>query len=82
MPRGTRSANHVSGEPEPGPSILNELMTAQEVAGLLQMRVSTIEAYARRGLLPSLKVGRHRRFLRFQVEQALRELVEAQSGRA
>jgi excisionase family DNA binding protein len=53
-------------------------MTAQEVAALLDMRLSTVEGYTRRGLLPSVKVGRHRRLIRSQVEQALRSLVEAQ----
>jgi excisionase family DNA binding protein len=48
-----------------------ELMTAEQVAGLLQMRRSTIEDYARRGLLPSLKLGRHRRFIRSDVLDAL-----------
>ncbi|MDP9295053.1 MAG: helix-turn-helix domain-containing protein [Actinomycetota bacterium] len=42
---------------------LDELMTAEQLAVLLQMRRSTIEDYARRGLLPSLKLGRHRRFI-------------------
>jgi excisionase family DNA binding protein len=57
-------------------------MTAQEVAAIFRLRISTVEAYARRGLLPSVKVGRHRRFLRYQVEEALRALVEAQSDGA
>ena len=59
----------------PTASLLDELMTAEQMAGVLQMRVSTVEGYARRGLLPSVKVGRHRRFLRSQVEQAILELV-------
>ncbi len=54
-----------------GPSLLDELMTAYEIARVLQMRVSTVEAYARRGLLPSIKLGRHRRFVRSEVEQAI-----------
>ena len=33
-------------------SLLSELMTAEQVAELLQMRRSTVEDYARRGLLP------------------------------
>ena len=45
-------------------SLLTELMTADQVAELLQMRRSTVEDYARRGLLPSIKLGRHRRFVR------------------
>lgn len=56
-------------------------MTVQEVAAVFRMRVSTVEAYARRGLLPDVKVGRHRRFLRYQVEEALRTLVETQANR-
>jgi hypothetical protein len=35
-------------------SLLAELTTADQVAELLQMRRSTVEDYARRGLLPSL----------------------------
>lgn len=46
-------------------------MTAREVAAVMQLKVSTIEDYARRGVLPSVKVGRHRRFIRSQLEQAV-----------
>ena len=60
--------------PDPGSSLLDELMTAREVAELLRMRLSTVEDYARRGLLPSVKVGRHRRFIRSELERALIEL--------
>jgi excisionase family DNA binding protein len=63
-----------SEDADPGASLLDELMTAQEVAALFRLRLSTVEGYARRGLLPSLKVGRHRRFLRSQVEAALRAM--------
>ena len=59
-----------------GRSLLDELMTSSQVAALLQMRLSTVESYARRGLLPSVKVGRHRRFVRSQVEHALAALIE------
>jgi excisionase family DNA binding protein len=66
----------VPGEPASSPtaSVLDELMTAEEMAGVLQMRVSTIQGYARRGLLPSVKVGRHRRFIRSDVEAAILRL--------
>jgi excisionase family DNA binding protein len=57
-------------------------MTAKEVADVFRLRLSTVEDYARRGVLPSLKIGRHRRFLRSQVEQAVRALVEARSDLA
>jgi excisionase family DNA binding protein len=59
-----------------GSSLLDELMTSSQVAELLQMRLSTVESYARRGLLPSVKVGRHRRFVRSHVERALASLIE------
>ena len=59
-----------------GRSLLDELMTSSQVAALLQMRLSTVESYARRGLLPSVKVGRHRRFIRSEVERALTALVD------
>lgn len=81
MPRDTARQNPSRDEAETGPSLLDELMTAQEVAALFRLRLSTVDGYARRGLLPSLKVGRHRRFLRSQVEEALRALIEAQSDR-
>ena len=61
-------------------SLLTELMTADQVAELLQMRRSTVEDYARRGLLPSLKLGRHRRFVRSDVEAALARLRERPHG--
>lgn len=64
--------------PVAGPSLLDELMTAREVAAALQMKVSTIEAYARRGVLPSVKVGRHRRFIRSKLEQAVGGLTDGQ----
>lgn len=63
-----------------GRSLLSELLTAPQVASILQMKVSTIEDYARRGILPSVKVGRHRRFVRSQLEQALDALAESRNG--
>jgi excisionase family DNA binding protein len=53
---------------------LDELMTAEQLAALLVVRKSTVEDYARRGLLPSLKLGRHRRFVRSDVIHAIDEL--------
>ena len=52
----------------------SDLMTAQQVAELLLLRRSTVEDYARRGLLPSIKLGRHRRFVRSDVLAALKTL--------
>ena len=58
-------------------SLLSELLTSRQVAELLQIKRTTIEDYARRGILPSLKLGRHRRFVRSDVEAALALLREA-----
>ena len=55
-------------------SLLSELLTSTQVAELLQMKRTTVEDYARRGILPSLKLGRHRRFVRSDVEAALARL--------
>jgi excisionase family DNA binding protein len=60
--------------PELNASLLDELMTARQIAETLQMRVSTVEAYARRGLLPSVKLGRHRRFIKSDVERVISEM--------
>lgn len=73
LDQGTR---HGDSE-DVGRSLLDELMTSSQVAALLQMRLSTVESYARRGLLPSVKVGRHRRFVRSDVERALSALIES-----
>lgn len=54
-------------------------MTAQQVASLLQVPASTVDDYARRGVLPSLKLGRHRRFVRSHVEGTITSLLERES---
>jgi excisionase family DNA binding protein len=50
------------------PTALDELMTAEQVAALLLLPASTVKDYARRGVLPSIKLGKHRRFVRSQVQ--------------
>jgi excisionase family DNA binding protein len=50
---------------------LDELMTAEQVAALLLLPASTVKDYARRGVLPSIKLGKHRRFVRSQVQGAI-----------
>jgi excisionase family DNA binding protein len=52
-------------------------MTSGEVADLLRMPRSSVEDLARRGVIPSSKVGRHRRFLRRDIERLLSEEVAA-----
>jgi excisionase family DNA binding protein len=75
--QGERQTPRDGDSGDVGRSLLDELMTSSQVAALLQMRLSTVESYARRGLLPSVKVGRHRRFVRSQVERALSSLIES-----
>ena len=58
---------------------LDDVMTADQVAAILLMRRSTVEDYARRGLLPSIKLGRHRRFVRADVIATIEELRLAQA---
>jgi excisionase family DNA binding protein len=50
------------------------LMTAEEVAALLRVPRSSIYEYARRSRapLPSVGIGRHRRFVREDLERWLR----------
>jgi excisionase family DNA binding protein len=55
-------------------SRLDELLTADEVAELLHIPRSTDSDYARRGVLPSFKLGRHRRFVRSDVAEAIEGL--------
>jgi len=43
-------------------------MTAAEVAEYLQIPVRSVHEYAARGELPSVRIGRHRRFSRAAVE--------------
>ena len=53
---------------------LDELLTAEEVAELLHIPRSTVGDYARRGVLPSIKLGRHVRFVRSDVADAIEQL--------
>ncbi|MGA2321788.1 MAG: helix-turn-helix domain-containing protein [Solirubrobacteraceae bacterium] len=48
-----------------------DVLTASEVADLLHVPRSTIEDWARRGVIPSRKVGRRRLYLRPSIETLL-----------
>jgi len=48
-----------------------DVMTAVEVAELLRVPRSTIEDWARRGIVPSRKVGRRRLYIRSRIEALL-----------
>ena len=56
--------------------ILDSLMTPDEVARCLKLPKSTVLAYQRRGVLPSISIGKHVRFLRADVEAAIIELAQ------
>lgn len=49
----------------------DDVMTAREVAGLLHAPVSTVEDWARRGILPSVKIGKRRLYIRQNIEAVL-----------
>jgi excisionase family DNA binding protein len=46
-------------------------MTAREVAELLDLPVSTVYEFARRGILPCSRLGRAVRFVRDEIEHTL-----------
>lgn len=48
-----------------------DVMTAAEVATLLRVPRSTVEDWARRGIVPSKKVGRRRLYIRSRIETLL-----------
>jgi excisionase family DNA binding protein len=45
-----------------------DILTREQVAELLGLRPSTVDDLRRRGELPELRLGRHRRFLRADIE--------------
>lgn len=53
------------------PLLADDVTTARDVARLLHAPVSTVEDWARRGILPSVKIGRRRLYIRQNIETAL-----------
>lgn len=51
----------------------DDLMKATEVAALFAVPVSTVLHWGRTGVLPRVKLGRHVRFLRPEVERVVRQ---------
>jgi Helix-turn-helix domain len=51
----------------------DDVMLVREVAVLSHAPVSTVEDWARRGILPSVKIGRRRIYIRQQIETVLTE---------
>jgi excisionase family DNA binding protein len=80
LPRMTATTTHpleqsVRGRPADSSERVRltraEVMTAAEVAELLQLPVSTVYYLARRGELPARRLGRTWRFLRPRLEELL-----------
>jgi excisionase family DNA binding protein len=63
----------LDAQPRPRRLTADDVMLAREVAGLLHAPVSTVEDWARRGILPSVKIGRRRLYIREQIEAVLTE---------
>ena len=59
----------MSVDSERPPLTGSQIMRARDVAALLHVPVSTVHDWARRGHLPSCKRGRHRFFIRTEVER-------------
>ena len=64
----------------PRPLVAADVMTAAEVADLLRVSRSTVEDWARRGIVPSRKVGRRRLYIRSKIEALL--LLDDHAGSA
>ena len=58
----------------------HRLLTAEEVAELLRLPVSTVYDLARTGRLPHLRIGRALRFSQSDLEAHLAERCRAQVG--
>jgi excisionase family DNA binding protein len=70
--QGTRPGAAVR-RPIDRPLTAADVLTAPEVAELLRVPRSTVEDWARRGVIPSRKVGRRRLYLRPSIETLLLE---------
>jgi excisionase family DNA binding protein len=71
-------ANGDASASERVPDVLGEILTAQQLAEMLRMQRSTIEDYGRRGVIPSIKLGRHRRYIRSDVARMVERLRRVQ----
>ena len=60
-----------TGATEQRPLTAADVLTAAEVAVILRVPRSTVEDWARRGVVPSRKVGRRRLYIRSRIEAML-----------
>jgi len=64
------AAEEITGK-QPGPSLTEPTLDSQELAALLKIPESTVLELARRGEIPCLRLGKHVRFDRAEVAEAL-----------
>jgi excisionase family DNA binding protein len=53
------------------PATAEDVLTVNEVAALFKLSPRTVSEYGAKGVLPSVKIGRHRRFSRPQLEAVM-----------
>jgi len=70
-PPADRTAAAPPATPPPRHLTRADVMTAREVAELLDLPVSTVYEFARRGILPCSRLGRAVRFVRDDIERTL-----------
>jgi excisionase family DNA binding protein len=70
-------------QPRPRPRGITreDVLTVADVAALLDLKVHTVQEFARRGILPGRKLGRTWRFLRPELEEAIRDLPRPEVNR-
>jgi excisionase family DNA binding protein len=73
----TAAASPSGGSPDPRGLTRADLMTAAQVAELLDVPVSTVREWGRNGTLPRVKLGRHVRFIRSRVEITILRGIES-----
>ena len=65
--------SHARAGSDRRPLAAADVMTAAEVARLMHVSKSTVEDWARRGIVPSRKIGRRRLYIRARIEALLLE---------
>lgn len=70
---GSERAMSPTTDGEAGGTLLDPLLRPEEVARILGVRRSSVYEYARTGRLPHVRVGRHVRFLREDIEEWIRQ---------
>jgi excisionase family DNA binding protein len=66
--RQVRAAPLPNGQKQRLPATADDVLTVKEVAALLKLSPRTVGEYGARGVLPSVKIGRHRRFSKRELE--------------